>query len=310
MKLAEGIILNPDIVKNYVNDAILYRAEAEMYVNSIFLINTADYPVTLSLTVLYDSHQINLVKPGYVLNAGDPPLEITKKLYLSALHEIRCNTATDNVVQYIINGGAIADEANDPSVSSNVYNSTTVGTDIDSQQIFKLIPAEAESTEDRAYNDYSRAQNIARQSADSATPYLVNVREPGTITVEDGGLSGNSDFNDYVNIQGINRGVKLILSNVAYSVTADTVLIENVNVRFEASGTGTPTMTGFKFKDVYFNIDCSTFTFINCKFEGICYVKATAGTVTFTTCSGGMVVTNADPGANMFGYFGSATTDF
>ena len=308
MKLAEGKILNPNIVKSYVNDAILYRAEADMYVNAIRLVNTSVYPVTFTLTVLYEQ-KINLLKNDYLLNAGQV-VTVTDKLYLESLNEIRCNTASDNVIHYIINGGEIANESLDTSVSSNVYNSTTIGTDVDSQQIFKLIPAEAPSTDDRAYNQYPVAQDVARLTADTATPYLIDIREPGSITVEDGGLSGNADFNDYVNIKGINRRVKLTLSDVAYSVTVDSVLVENVNIRFEASGMGTPTMTGFKFKDVYFDLDCSTFGFTNCKFEGVCYIKATAGTVTFTTCNGGMVVTNADPGANMFGYFGMDTADF
>lgn len=116
MKLAAGIIVTQAITKKYITDQALYSADGDKYVNLIRLFNDSDSEVIVNLKVLYGKTLLRLLKQDYQLAAGETKI-IKEKIYLSEYDEIRCSASTDNVVQYIINGGALADEANDPSIN-------------------------------------------------------------------------------------------------------------------------------------------------------------------------------------------------
>lgn len=126
MELSSGIISDLNITKTYGNDAILYRAEEDMYVNMIRLVNVSEVSITVTVKVVIGGKQINLTNNDVTLVAGDV-LKYTDKLYMSALDEIRVNTNANDSVHFIINGGVIADESSDNSISVVVNDSLTIG---------------------------------------------------------------------------------------------------------------------------------------------------------------------------------------
>lgn len=123
MRLAYGKISNPSTIKAFINEHVLYRAEGEQYVNMIRLINTSDNTVTFSLTVLYKEIQLRLLKKNYSLAAGGVVV-VNDRIYLNDLEEIRCSVSLNNALHYIINGGNVVDQANEPTVNVNVDQSS------------------------------------------------------------------------------------------------------------------------------------------------------------------------------------------
>lgn len=313
MKLAAGKVKNSVSIKTFTAGGVLYTAEEKMYINLIKLNNTANFSVSISLIIVYGEQEVSLTKENKVLSSGEE-LVISTKYYLDEFESIRCSTSYDDAVTFHINGDVIANEVNDLTVSVSTVNDITAGSVagiISSPQILRLIPSLPEDdAENDIYIDYAAVQNVARGKAEVNLKYINKIDEPGDVTVTDGGISGNNDFNDYVNILGINRDVNLLLPNKTIENTPGTLTIENVTVKFLNSGAGNPILIGQKFKDVYFLLDCDTFEFQDVTFEGICYIKIIAGTVIFGNSIGGLLVTNADPGDNVFGYFGRDITKF
>ncbi len=113
-----------------------------------------------------------------------------------------------------------------------------------------------------------------------------------------------------MSIKGENQNVVLKVGDYSYSVTASSVVVENLTIQGDDSTTDTPSFTNFIFKDVYFNMDSTSISFVNCKFRGTCFVKNT-GTISFdSNCIGGYVATNGAITARMFGTDGLTSTDF
>lgn len=195
-------------------------------------------------------------------------------------------------------------------IETKPQQSTGTVSEPDSTQVLKLIPSAEENADMNIYNDYARVQNVAREDSADELRYLIDIKEPAIINITDGGLSGNSDFNDFVSIRGINRDVKLNLTGKTYTSNSGSVMIENVNIRYINGASGSVKLIGKKFKDVYFDFDCADFEFEECEFEGVNYLKVEAGTPTFTNCIGGPIATNLDPITDVFGWFGLDTTKF
>lgn len=167
----------------------------------------------------------------------------------------------------------------------------------------------------KVYTTWAEAQNNARSYATSNWRITIEIKGAGEssneITVTDGSIPGNNPFNSFVNVKGDNQGIKLQVSDIAYSIAAlGNTIIENVSIERDDSTAGTPTFENFIFKDCYFNFDTASLGFINCQFKGVNYVK-NVGSISFDgNCIGGHVATNGAITARMFGADGLTITDF
>jgi len=206
---------------------------------------------------------------------------------------------------YLINQGALQDAIDSLEITPFQESSNTR----------RLIIAGIQDT-NKVYTTWAACQDNARQYAGNNWRITIEIKGAGessnNITVTDGSLPGNNPFNDFVNVKGDNQGIKLQVSDVAYSLSAlGNSIIENVAIELDDDHTSaTPTFENFVFKDVYFNFDTQSLGFINCKFLGNCYVK-NEGTISFDgNCIGGDVATNGAITARMFGIDGLTSTDF
>lgn len=183
----------------------------------------------------------------------------------------------------------------------------------EASNVLRLIPSGVQET-GKIYTTYAAAQNYARGYVNSNWRYIIEIPGGGegsvSITITDGAIPGNSAFNSYVSLKGGNQNVKLLISDAAYSVTAGTVIVENCTIYLDDSGNGTPSFTNFVFKDCYFDFDVQDLTFSACDFRGVCKIKNTGGSITFTNCKGGIVESNADLPATVRGWGGLSTSDF
>lgn len=216
-----------------------------------------------------------------------------------------CSTADGTEgASYLINQGALQDAIDSLVITPFQESSNTR----------RLIIAGIQDT-NKVYTTWASCQDNARNYATTNWRITIEIKGAGessnNITVTDGSLPGNDPFNDFVNVKGDNQGIKLQVSDLAYSLSAlGNSIIENVAIERDDNGAGTPTFTNFVFKDVYFNFDTSSIGFVNCQFRGNCYVKNT-GTISFDgNCIGGYVATNGAITARMFGIDGLTSTDF
>ena len=178
----------------------------------------------------------------------------------------------------------------------------------------RLMPGGTQTT-GQVYTSYALAQNYCRLLPASNTHrFTIDIEGAGSggtsITVTDGAISGNSAFNSYVSLKCANQNIRLEVEDDSFSVTAGTVIIENAKIYRDDSGTGTPQFTNFIFKDCYFDFNVQDIGFVSCDFRGICAVKNAGSTITFTTCKGGVVLTNKTLPATMVGFDGLSTSDF
>ena len=183
MKLASGKITSPSTIKAFINEHVLYRAEGEQYVNMIRLINTSDNTVTFSLTVLYKEIQLRLLKNNYSLAAGDVKV-INDKFYLNDLEEIRCSVSLDTALHYIINGGNVADQVNDPTVNVNVDQSSYAS----GLTVFTSPDSFTGETFFNAYFDYDTADLEFNDCIFRGVCYIKNIGGTITHTNSKGGL--------------------------------------------------------------------------------------------------------------------------
>jgi len=176
-----------------------------------------------------------------------------------------------------------------------------------------LIPAGVQET-NKVYTSWAACQDNARQYAGNNWRITIEIKGAGEgsndITVTNGAISGNEDFNSYVNVKGDNQNIRLIVGDTAYEVLAGKSIIENVTIYESAPGSAEPSFEKFIFKDVYFDFNTLSLSFIDCEFRGNCYVK-NVGTISFDAdCIGGYVATNGAITARMFGIDGLTSTDF
>lgn len=166
----------------------------------------------------------------------------------------------------------------------------------------------------KVYTSYAVAQNYCRTfPATNTHRFCIDVEGAGSggtaITVTNGAISGNSAFNNYVSMKGVNQNLRLDVDDDTFSVTAGTVIIENFKIYRDDAGVGTPVFTNFIFKDCYFDFDTASLELSSCTFRGTCYIKNT-GTIVLTSSIGGVVLTNGTLPATMVGFDGLSTSDF
>lgn len=176
-----------------------------------------------------------------------------------------------------------------------------------------LMPAGVQET-NKVYTSWAACQDNARQYATNSWRITIEIKGAGEgstdITVTDGAISGNADFNSYVNVKGDNQNIRLITGDTAYEVLAGKSIIENVTIYSSDPGSSTPSFEKFIFKDIYFDFDTLSLSFIDCEFRGNCYVK-NVGSISFDAdCIGGSVATNGAITARMFGFDGLTLGDF
>lgn len=197
---------------------------------------------------------------------------------------------------YLINQGAL----------QTAIDAITVTPFQESSNNLRLMPSGIVET-NKVYNAWTEIQTVAAGYSTNTRRYTIEIKGTGEtqnyITV-------NYPFQNYVSVKGDNQNVILDIGDDTYSVTAGSVIVENVSITASTAPTGTPVFTNFIFKDVYFDMDTSSIGFVNCTFRGNCYVKNT-GTISFDiNCIGGYVATNGAITARMFGIDGLTSTDF
>lgn len=208
-----------------------------------------------------------------------------------------------------------------PSGSEDLANKDYVDSEIaaisvtpyqESTNVIRLIPAGIQETS-KVYTSYATAQNFCRGYATNNWRFTIDIEGAGTggvnITVTDGAIPSNNAFNDYVSLRGKNHNIVLQVDDDTFSVTAGKVVISDVTIARDDNGAGTPAFANFIFNNVYFDFDVSDLGFNGCVFRN-CYIKNTGGTITFTSCKGGNVLTNGTLPATVTGWDGLATSDF
>lgn len=183
----------------------------------------------------------------------------------------------------------------------------------ESPNVLRLVPNGTQE-DNKVYTSYSISQNVARGYASTTRLVTIEIKGSGTggrsIQVSNGAISGNSDFNSYVSIKGENQLIELLLNDASITVIQNSVVLENLKISRNDSGQGTPVLNGFIFKDCYLQFDVASVQFVNCEFRGTCYVKVTNGTCTFTTCKGGIVITNKQLPGSVRGWDEVNVNDF
>lgn len=176
----------------------------------------------------------------------------------------------------------------------------------------RLMPGGIQES-NKVYTSWAAAMSYCKTNGASDTFRMcIDIEGAGSsgasITVSNAG-GGFKDFENYVSVKGKNQNIKLIVGDDTWTVTAGKVIIENVTIYNHDTGAD-PNFVNFIFKDCYFDFQTNTATFNGCTFRGNCYVKSTSA-VTWTSCKGGIVMTN-DGGlpATIIGYGGLSTSDF
>lgn len=221
------------------------------------------------------------------------------------------------VVAPAVNNGnpvQLAQLMNEVSELNNAIAAIVVTPYQESPNVVRLIPGGVQET-GKTYTSYAIIQNYCRLYPASNTHRMeIEIKGAGSggtsITVTDGAISGNSAFNNYVSLKGINQNIRLLVDDATFSVTAGGTIIENVTIARDDDGDGTPQFSNFIFKDVYFDFDVSDLSFNGCTFRGNCYIKNTGGSISFTSCKGGFVITNGTLPSTVQGVSSVPTSDF
>lgn len=175
-----------------------------------------------------------------------------------------------------------------------------------SANVVRLIPRGTQQT-NQVYTTWGAAQNNANSFAASTRPMTVMVE--GTtaggsfIDADNGAIPGLNTFNSYVSVTSLSQ--KFIINiDQDESLTVNNCILTNLYLKHDDGSLGsTPNFNGFVFNNCYIDIvSCSTFTFTNCEFRGHCTIKCSSGTVTYTSCKGGVVVTNTTLPATIVGF--------
>lgn len=183
----------------------------------------------------------------------------------------------------------------------------------ESPNVVRLIPGGVQET-GKVYMSYAIIQNYCRlYPANNTHRMTIEIKGAGsggvTVTATDGAISGNHAFNNYVSLKGENQNIKLLVDDDTFSVTAGGTIIENLTVARDDDGDGTPQFVNVIFKDCYLDFDTASLTLNACQFRGTCYIKNT-GTITFTSCKGGNVITNGTLPATVQGVGDVPSADF
>lgn len=176
----------------------------------------------------------------------------------------------------------------------------------ESDNVIRLMPSGIKET-NKVYKVWTECQTVAGAFSDTNRRMTIEIRGTGT---SQNYITVNSQFENYVSVKGDNQNVILKVADDTYTVTAGSVIVENLQIQGDGSTTDTPVFTNFVFKDVYFNMDSTSIGFVACQFRGNCYIKNT-GSISFDgNCVGGYVATNGTITARMFGMDGLTSTDF
>ena len=200
---------------------------------------------------------------------------------------------------YLINQGALQD----------AIDAITVVPFQESLNDLRIIPAGVQET-NKVYTTITGGQGIAASFATTNWRFVLKIEGTGTAANY---LTLVDEFVNYVSYKGVYSGITLHFEDINYnSVTVlGNTTIENVILYRHDSNAGTPTFTNMVFKDVYFDCETSSVSFVNCQFKGNCAVKNSGGTISFDgNCIGGYVATNGAITARMFGIDGLTSTDF
>lgn len=176
----------------------------------------------------------------------------------------------------------------------------------ESSNVIRLMPSGTQVTGE-VYTTWTGAQTAAAAYATSGRRFIIEIPGGGESSRD---ITVNSAFNQYVSVKGGNQNVRLLVDDTAYSIgSLGNTIIENITVRRDDDGDGTPSFTNFVFKDCYLDFDTLSLTFVNCDFRGVTKIKNT-GSITFTNCKGGIVETNGTLPSTMRGWGGLDTADF
>lgn len=181
----------------------------------------------------------------------------------------------------------------------------------ESGNVIRLIVGGIQET-NKVYTTYASGQNACRQYASSNRRMTLEIRGCGetngtAIQFDNGGISGNSTFNDYVSVNGINQNVIASIPDESWSVSAGGVVISNITLKSDDDG-ATPSFTNFIFNNVFFDLTVGTIGFTACEFRN-CIIKVNDGTPTFTNCKGANVSTNVDLPDTISGFGGLNVDD-
>lgn len=175
-----------------------------------------------------------------------------------------------------------------------------------SANIVRLIPRGTQQT-NQVYTSWGLAQNVATSYAGSTRPMTIVIEglpaDGSNIEANNGAIPGLNTFNSYVSVTSLSQRFAVELTQDE-SVTVNNCILTNLFLRHDDGGQGSsPNFNGFVFVNCYINIvSCSSFTFTNCEFRGHCTIKCSSGTVIYTSCKGGVVVTNTTLPSTVVGF--------
>jgi hypothetical protein len=177
----------------------------------------------------------------------------------------------------------------------------------------RLIPGGIQET-NKVYTSWALCQSVARLYAVSNTHRIqIDIEGAGSggtsIIVSNGAIPGNSEFNSYVSVKGPNRNLKLLVNDTTFAVVAGSVILSEMTLALNDDG-ATPIFQNFIFDDIDFDFHTGSLNFIGCKFKGVCNIKNTAGTISFSSCTGGYVICNKPIPATLRGEGDVPDADF
>jgi len=176
----------------------------------------------------------------------------------------------------------------------------------ESSNVIRLMPSGSQVTGE-VYTTWTAAQTAAASYATSNWRFIIEIPGGGESSRD---ITVASAFNQYVSVKGGNQNVRLLVDDTAYSIgSLGNTIVENVTVRRDDDGDGTPSFTNFVFKDCCLDFDTLSLTLVNCEFRGVVKIKNT-GSITFTNCKGGIIETNGTVPATCRGWGGLDTADF
>jgi hypothetical protein len=179
-----------------------------------------------------------------------------------------------------------------------------------SMNVLRVIPNGTEVI-GSIYLDYETALNYANGYADTNTRYTIEMSSGDGVNYFDltsAGFPGLNGLESYISVKGINQNIYAYIQDESVTITEGTSIVENLTM-YMTGGSGTPVYNGIIFKDCFFDLNVTSITFVNCHFRGVNTVKLNAGTATYTTCKGGVVLTNGTLPAEIVGWDNITITD-
>lgn len=231
----------------------------------------------------------------------------------SAVQQVYSHVGFRNTCTYIGSTTNANDLINRSALDGALYQVTNNLTSSyqQSPNVVRLVPNGIQET-NRLYTTYATAlSNVANRTPSSGSQFTIWIESEGLSATSSRGIdmakAGDGYAFDYVHFRGISADIRLVVPGAGINASewtgsaADTITYEDINFYFnDGGGANSAECNYITYKNCSFElVGDATWTFTNCKFEGLNNFKGVAdGTYIFTNCSGDAIYTNTTPTFN------------